>query len=261
MFKSVPTAVFCAFALYTIPVTAQETDLTLDQIIQKHIDAQGGAGKIKAIKTMKATGTASLMGGQIEAPVTMTLKRPNSMRMELSVQGKSLVQAFDGTTAWMIIPFTGSGDPQKSNDEDTASIKEDSDFIDGPLMDYKEKGSTVELIGKEDLEGSSAYKLKITKKSGTVQYAYIDAQTFLMMRTAGKRRQQGQDLDLETNLGNYKEVNGMMMPFSIEQKNAGKPMMQFTIEKVEMNVPVDDSIFSMPEKPKEQQKEKSSGKL
>jgi len=139
----------------------------------------------------KATGTASLMGGQMEAPVTVVIKRPSSMRMEMSVQGKSLIQAFDGTTAWMINPFMGSSDPQKSNDEDTQAMKDDSDFVGGPLFDYKAKGSTVELIGKEDVEGSPAYKMKVTRKSGNVQCVFVEAQTFLAMRTSGKRRANG----------------------------------------------------------------------
>jgi len=260
MFKPVSTAILCAIALGSIPLIGQEADLTLDQIVQKHIDAQGGADKINAVQTMKVTGTASLMGGQIDAPLTVIIKRPSSMRMELSVQGKSLVQAFDGTTAWMINPFMGSPDPQKSNDEDTQSVKEDADFVGGPLFDYKAKGSTVELLGKEDVEGSPAYKIKVTKKSGNVQYVYLDAQTFLAMRTSGKRKQMGQELDLETSHGNYKAVNGVMVPFSIDQKNAGKAIMQFTVEKVEVNVPADDSIFRMPEKPKEEQPAIPAGK-
>jgi outer membrane lipoprotein-sorting protein len=260
MFKPISTAILCAIALSSVPLIGQEAGLTLDQIIQKHIDAEGGADKINAVQTMKATGTASLMGGQLEAPITVVVKRPSSMRLEMSIQGKSLIQAFDGTTAWMINPLMGSADPQKSNDEDTQSMKEDSDFVGGPLYDYKTKGNTVELIGKEDVEGSPAYKIKVTKKSGNVQNVYLDAQTFLTIRTTGRRKQMGQELDLEINHGNYKPVNGVMVPFSIDQKNAGKSMMNFTLEKVEMNVPADDSIFSMPEKPKPTDKDKSPEK-
>jgi outer membrane lipoprotein-sorting protein len=251
MFNRVSTAILCAAALCSLPLIGQEADLTLDQIVQKHIDAGGGADKINAIQTMKATGTASLMGGQIEAAMTVTVKRPSSMRMEMAVQGKSIVQAFDGTTAWSINPF-GSPDPQKSNEEDTQAVKDDADFIGGALFDYKAKGNTVELIGKEDVEGSPAYKIKVTRKSGNVQYLYLDTQTFLVMRTTGKRKQMGQELDLETNHGNYKAVNGVMVPFSIDTKSSGKSIMQLTMEKVEMNVPVDDAMFRMPEKPKEE---------
>jgi outer membrane lipoprotein-sorting protein len=236
--------------------TAQDTDLTIDQIVQKHVDAMGGADKIKAIQNVKATGNASLMGGQIEAPVTMLLKRPNSMRLDMMVQDKSFVQGFDGTTSWMINPFMGSPDPHKASDEDAKATRDDSDFIDGPLTDYKAKGNTLELLGKEDVDGTPAYKIKITKKSGNVQFLYLDAKTFLDLKSTGHRRQMGQEMDVETTLGNYKPVNGVQMPYMIAQKANGNPVMQFTVEKYEVNVPVDDAVFHMPEKPKEQAPEK-----
>jgi outer membrane lipoprotein-sorting protein len=250
MLKTFATAFLSLPVLWVLPMHAQD-DLTLDQIVQKHIEASGGAAKLKAISTVKATGTASLMGGQMEAPITMIMKRPNSMRMEMSVQGQSFVQAFDGATSWTINPFMGSPDPQKASEEDTATARDDSDFIDGPLFDYKSKGNTLELLGKEDVDGSPAYKIKIAKKSGNLSYEFIDAKTFLDIRSTGKRKQMGQEMDIETVPGNYKSVSGVMMPFSIEQKNAGKPMIQITIEKYEVNVPAEDTQFHFPEKPKD----------
>jgi outer membrane lipoprotein-sorting protein len=185
----------------------------------------------------------------------MKIKRPSSMRMEMSVQGKSFIQAFDGTTAWMVNPFMGSPDPQKSNDEDTQQAKDDSDFIDGSLVDYKTKGNTVELMGKEDVEGTAAYKLKITKKSGSIEYEFLDAQTFLQLRSSGKRKQGGQEAEYESTPSNYKPVNGVMMPYSLSQKVNGSPMMDLTIEKFEVNTTIDDAIFQLPEKPKEEKKD------
>ena len=235
-------------------MAAQTADLTVDQIVQKHTEALGGADKLKAIQTVKATGKASLMGGQIETPVVMQAKRPTSVRMEMTIQGKSFVQAFDGTTAWTINPYGASPDPQKSGEEDTKAARDDADFIDGALVEYKAKGNTVELLGKEDADGTQAYKLKVTKKSGTVEYDYLDAQTFLPLKSTGTRKQMGQEFDFESRPSNFKPVNGVLMPFSLEQKVSGKPMMQLTLEKIEANVPMDDSLFRLPDKPKEEKK-------
>ena len=250
--KAIAAAIVSVSFLLAAPAVAQEADLTVDQIVQKHTEALGGAAKLKAIQSFKATGKASLMGGQIEAPVVLQIKRPNSMRMDMDIQGKSLVQAFDGTTAWMINPFVGSTDPQKSSEEDTKSMRDEADMIEGNLIDYKAKGNTVELIGKEDVEGSPAYKLKVTKKSGNIEYQYLDAQTFLQIKNTGKRKQMGQEFDSETIPGNYKPVNGVMMPFSISQKMNGNPVLQITMDKIEANVPVDEALFKFPEKPKEE---------
>ena len=259
MFRSIISAILCVPAFFFIPAAAQDapkdTALTVDQIVEKHTQALGGLDKLKAIQSVTVNGKAVLMGGQIEAPIVMQIKRPSSMHMEMTVQGKSFVQAFDGTTSWTINPFMGSPDPQKSNDEETQQAKDDADFIEGPLVDYKAKGNTVELIGKEDVEGTAAYKLKVTKKGGSIEYQYLDAQTFLAIRSSGKRRQMGQEMEFESTPSNYKPVNGVMMPYSLSQKVNGSPMMDLTVEKIEANTPIEDTIFQMPEKPKEEKKE------
>ena len=249
MFRAALAAFLCV-----LPAAAQTAELTADQIVRKQTEALGGLDKLKAIQTVKATGKASLMGGQLEAPVTMQAKRPTSVRMEMDIQGKSFVQAFDGTTSWTINPFGGSDDPQKSNDEDTKAARDDAEFIDGALVDYESKGNTVELIGKQDVDGVPAYKLKVTKKSGTVEYDYIDAKTFLPIKSTGTRKQMGQQFEFESRPGNFKTVNGVMMPFTLEQKVSGKPMMQLTLDTIEANVPMDDALFHFPEKPKEEKK-------
>src|ERR1700720_3218971 len=185
-------------ALFISSAAAQETELSADQIVQKHVIALGGADKLTAIQNVTMTGTASLMDGQLQAPVTVRAKRPMSMRMDMSVQGQTFVQAFDGKTAWMINPFMGSPEPKKSSEEDTQNARDDADFIDGSLVDYKAKGNEIELTGKEDVDGSPAYKLKVTKKSGSIENVYLDAKTFLPVKSAGTRKQQDHELAYES---------------------------------------------------------------
>jgi outer membrane lipoprotein-sorting protein len=254
MFRTLATTVLVVPALLLLPAAAQETALTIDQIVQKHTEALGGADKLKAIQNVSITGKASLMGGQLDAPLLMKYKRPASMRMEMSAQGSSFVQAFDGVTAWVVNPFAGSPDPQKSDEEDTKAARDDADFIDGSLVDYKAKGNTLELIGQEDVQGAPAYKIKVTRKSGSVEYEYLDAKTFLPVKTTGKRKQEGQDIEYESMTGNFKAINGVMMPFRLSQKMNGNAMMELTVDKVEVNTVMDDAIFRMPEKPKDEKK-------
>ena len=246
--NNVARAVLLA-ALFVASTDAQETELSADQIVQKHVIALGGADKLSAIQNVMMTGTASLMDGQLQAPVTVRAKRPMSMRMDMSVQGQTFVQAFDGKTAWMINPFMGSPEPKKSSEEDTQNARDDADFIDGSLVDYKAKGNAIELAGKEDIEGSPAYKLKVTKKSGSIENVYLDAKTFLPVKSAGTRKQQDHEIAYESFPGDFKPVNGVMMPFSLNQKMNGRSMLELTVEKVEVNTPMDGSIFQMPETP------------
>src|SRR5262249_38673834 len=119
--------------------------------------------------------------------------------------------------------------------------------FDGPLMDYKAKGHTVELVGKEPVEGADAFKFKVTKKNGNIDYIYLDAETYLLVKTEGKVHRRGTEIEGETTFSDYKDVNGYMMPFSLEQGAKGLPMRQkMTFTKIEVNVPLDDARFAMP---------------
>jgi outer membrane lipoprotein-sorting protein len=252
MSKKLVNVILC-LPLAAIGLLAQESELTVDQIVDKHVQALGGADKLKAIKSMQASGNASLMGGQIEAPITLAMKRPSKIRMEMSVQGKLFVRAYDGETAWTINPFAGGDDPQRLADNEAKDVRDNSD-MDGALVDYKAKGSKVELLGKEDVEGTPAYKLKITKKSGNTETDYLNAKTYLPIKTVAKVTQMGEEIEVESYPSNFKQVNGVLIPHSIEQKTGGKTLMSMTIEKIEANPPLDDSQFKFPEKPKEDPK-------
>ena len=245
--KSTSLAACTAIAALSLAVQAAAADLKVDEIIKKSIDAQGGLDKIQAIQSMKSTGKMILGGGQMEAPITAYMKRPHQSRMEISVQGQKIVEAFDGTTKWAINPLTGSKDPQKAPDEDTKTAADDADGVEGPLVNYKEKGNTVELLGKEDLDGSMAYKLNVTLKSGNSRTIFIDEKSFLPVKMISKVRQMGQEFEAEAKPGNYKPVEGVLMPFSLEMKINKQIGMQMQFDKIEVNVPVDDALFVMPE--------------
>ena len=224
------------------PAAAQ----TVDEIIAKNVEALGGMEKIKAVKTMRMTGKMTV-GPGIEAPIVLELKRPNAMRLDITIQGMVGSQAFDGTTGWTLMPFQGSKVPQQMA-ADELKLAEEQAEMDGPLVDYKAKGNTVELLGKEKVEGADAYKLKVTLKNGAVRTLYIDAEHFLQIKDESKRTIRGAEMDTDTIIGDYKEVNGMMFPHSVDSGQKGSPQRQkMVIEKIELNVPIDDARFKMPE--------------
>ncbi len=221
---------------------------TVDEIIAKNVQARGGMDKIKSVQTIRSTGTMT-MGQGMEAPGMMIQKRPDMARLEFTVQGLTAVQAYDGKTAWQIMPFMGKKDPEPMSADDKKDLEENAD-IDGPLVDYKSKGNTVELLGKDKLEGSDVYKLKVTLKNGDVITMYLDGDSFLEIKEEVKRNVRGSEQDVETVLGDYKEVNGLMFPFAMESGVKGSQQKQkLTISKIELNTPVDDSLFKMPAAP------------
>ena len=231
-----------AFLAFLTPALIGQT---VDEIIAKSVEARGGMEKLKALKSIRSTGKMEI-GPGIEAPGTMYLKRPNMARLEFTVQGLTAVQAYDGKSGWMIMPFTGKKDPEAMTADDTKEMEEDAD-IDGPLVDYKSKGHTVELLGKEKLEGTDAYKLKVTLKNGDIKTIYLDSDSYLEIKEEGKRMVRGSEQEFESALSDYREVDGLMFPFAIESGVKGSQQKQkLTIEKMELNVPVEDSNFKMP---------------
>jgi len=218
---------------------------TADEIIAKNLQARGGKDKIKAVQSARMTGKM-VMGQGMEAPFIMEMARPNKMRMEFTIQGMTGVQAFDGKTGWSVMPFMGKKDPEAMSADEVKQAADQADF-DGVLVDYKEKGHHVEYAGKEDVEGTPAYKLKVTKKNGDVVDIYIDAESSLEIKQAGKTKMRGQEIEGETTYGDFKTVDGLVFPFSMEQKAKGMPSgMTMTISKIEVNPTVEASRFAMP---------------
>lgn len=218
---------------------------SVDEIIAKNVQARGGVDKLKSVQSIKSTATMS-MGPGMEAPGVLIQKRPSLARLEFTVQGLTAVQAYDGKNAWQIMPFMGKKDPELMSADEAKETEEMAD-LDGPLVDYKSKGHQVELLGKEKLEGTDAYKLKLTLKNGDVQTIYIDADSFLEIKEVTKRTIRGSEQEIESAIGDYKEVNGILFPFAVESSIKGSDQKQkLTITKVELNVPADDSMFKMP---------------
>ncbi len=224
----------------------QAAEMTLDEVIAAHIETRGGMEALKAVESARVEAKMT-MGQGIEAPVTMTFKRPNKMRLEFVIQGMKAITAYDGETGWGVMPFLGQTEPEALADDQLKDVVDQSDF-DGPLVNWKEKGHTVELVGMSEIEGTPAYELKITKENGDIVTSYLDTDHFLEFQQKGKRNVQGNEMVIISSIGDYKEVGDIVLPHSIESSPEGTPMSQtITLEKVELNVDVDDSIFSMPE--------------
>ena len=219
---------------------------TADELVNKNIQAKGGIEKIKAIKSVRMTGRLTGSGG-FTASVGQESQRPNLLRQTFTLQGLTAVQAYDGSTGWQIQPFGGHKDPMLMGEDDLRDLQITSDF-DGPLVDYNEKGNTVEYLGHDIVDGDDALRLKVTLKSGDVMYYYLDPDTFLEIRTEVQEFIRGSVKENQTDMGSYKPVNGVMYPYSITSgpKNDPSNSATTTIDKVEANVPIPESDFAVP---------------
>ncbi len=226
---------------------AQEKNTpTLDELVSKNIEAKGGADALRALQSLTLTGKMLVQQGQIQLTYVQTKKRPGEVRTEATLQGMTQVDAYDGKEGWKISPFQGRKDPERMSADDVKSLMEDAE-IDGPLVDWKAKQSTVDYLGIEDVDGTLAHKLKVVRKNGDVNFVYLDPDHFLEIRILTQRIKHGAQVEVETDLGDYEKINGVFIPFSIETGRKGDPDKQkIVIDKAEGNVPVDDAIFRFP---------------
>lgn len=216
-----------------------------EELVNKNIQAKGGIEKIKAIKSIRLTGKLN-GGGGFTAATLQENERPNLVRETFSLQGMTAVTAYDGTTGWQIQPFGGHKDPEFMGEDDLKDLLLDADF-DGPLVDFKEKGNTVEFLGHDVVDGDDALRLKVTLKDGDIVYYYLDPDTFLEIRKEVQEFVRGSVRESVTEMGSYKPVAGVMYPYSISQGSKANPAAQTTtIERIEVNVPIDKTDFAVP---------------
>ena len=220
---------------------------TADELVAKNIEAKGGASALNNLQTLRSTGKLLVpVQGQIELGYLQTKKRPDEVRTEASLQGMTQIEAYDGKDGWKVSPFFGRKDPERMSADDVKALVEDTE-IDGPLADWKTKGSTVEYLGVEDVDGTPAHKLKVVRKNGDVSFVYLDPDHFLEIRIVTQRVRHGAHEEVETDLGDYEKAGGVFVPTSIEVGRKGSQDKQVVVvDKVEANVPVDDTIFHFP---------------
>jgi outer membrane lipoprotein-sorting protein len=221
---------------------------TLDDVIASNLRSKGGIEKIKATQSVRMAGSVvarDTTGHDVTGTMTMVAKRPNLMRRDAEVGGQKIVNAFDGSSLWMMI---GTMPPQQLPNTQSAYASQDAEF-DSVFVDYKQKGHTIELVGKETLSGAAVYHLKVTKKGGPPQDYYLDAETGLEKKisVAGRGPDGSQTVNV-TEFSDYRSVDGSLVPFVMKQRQNGTVVATTTLDKVEFNVSVEDGYFKMPAK-------------
>lgn len=235
------------FVLFLFAVSAQA--VTADELIAGSIAAQGGMEKLAAIKTLKLQGQL-IFGGSFKLAYTELLKRPGKFREEASLQGLTQVQAWDGHQGWSIQPFGGRRDPIRMSSDEAKALAEQADF-EGPLVDAGAKGNTVTYLGREDVEGTHAYKLQVKLKDGNTLVIYLDPDAYLPIREVAQRTINGVQQVTETDFGDYEQVAGVYFPFAISSGPKGSTAenrMQISVARAEANVPIEDTVFAFPER-------------
>ncbi len=237
-------SVALAMACGSVLLAAQ----TAEELVARNTQAKGGMEKIKAIHSLRMRGT--VQERSFRAQVGQDAAAPDLLRQTFTVQGMTAIQSYDGKTGWQISPFQGRRDPELLGEDDLRELVEEADFY-GPLIDYQAKGNSIAYLGRDTLEGDDVYRLKVTLKNGDIIYYYLDPDTFLEIRTEKQQFIRGAVRETVSDLGSYKQVNGVYFPFSIESgpKDDPSSRAKVTVEKMEANIAIPGTEFEMPSPP------------
>lgn len=227
------------------PAVAQ----TADALAAKNLAARGGAAAFDAINTVKFNGTV-IFPGDFQLKYEEVRTKAGDVRVDMALQGLTLVQAYDGKSGWRINPFEGRKDAERMSDDEARSLA-DTGSIRGPLQRAAAQGSTVTYLGREDFDGTNTYKLKVAEKDGDEFVYLLDPDSMLEVKMTETRKIRGAPQVFEYEFGDYEEVAGVYFPMSIESWSPGQGnnRQRTVLASGTANVAAPASLFAQPASP------------
>jgi hypothetical protein len=216
---------------------------TADEIVNKWTMAMGGQEKLASIETIYSENELDIMNNT--APAKIYVLNGKGFKSETDFNGQKIIDCYTINNGWNINPLTGQPNAAKMPE---AQVKPGQLRLEaaGVLFNYAAKGSKLELIGKEDINGKPAYKLSLTTASGVKDMLYLDINTFYILKEATLMSASGQEFEISTSFSDYRKTeNGYLMPYSSIFSLPGISVAT-TSKKIEVNKTIDPVIFDMP---------------
>jgi hypothetical protein len=214
---------------------------TADDVISRYLDAIGGKKTISKINSLVVAGSMEIEG--MEGSTKTTTLSGKGVKMELDMMGSMIVNCITDQGGWTINPFMGGSDPEDIPEDQYNSAKYQI-VIGGPFINYAEMGFKAELAGEETIGDSKAVKVRLTSPEDIISDHLFDTESGYLIQTI-------EDGDMGENIStfsDYRKTDGFAVPYSVEISAAGgQALIYATVEKVEVNLPVDESIFNRPE--------------
>jgi hypothetical protein len=228
-----------------VPACAQDAQ----SLVARNLEARGGAAALAAIKNVTFEGR-TIFPGDFEVTYKETHARAGAGdegRLDLGVQGLDIIQAYDGHTGWKINPLQGRKDAETMSADEARALA-DSSLIEGALLAASKDGSRVAYLGREDFDGTLAYKLKVIQKDGDEYTYWLDPDTYLEIKVDETRRIRGAQQTTENEFGDYEKVAGVYFPMSVESWSQGQSnqRQRTIIASGTANAPIDASYFAEP---------------
>lgn len=213
---------------------------SLEEIIMKYSSAIK-ADRLSSVSTVRITGKTSAMG--MEMPLTMIMKNPNKVKVVNVFNGREIVSVFDGEKGYSINPMTGSSKPVELKEDQLKQVQNNNIFS-NELMRYYKNGKLT-LAGEENVNGKTAYKLKAEIEGAKPVFLYLDKNSYLLLKTSTLVTQMGASVKIESYMYDYSETDGVIIPMKTLAKVNGMDAAMITFDKVETDILVDDSVFSI----------------
>jgi hypothetical protein len=213
---------------------------TAEEIVKKHIEAIGGKDNWSKIKSMKMEGVTKAQGAEVH--VTSYQQDKKAKKDEISLMGMTGYSIITNTEGWVFMPFQGQTKPEPMTADDVKN-QQDELYIQDDFMTYTELGKKLEYIGKDDVDGTECYKLKMTDKGGKETTFYIDPVSNYTIKKTSKVKANGQEFEIHTVYSNYKKFDeGIVYAMNIASNSFG----EMEITKLELNPAFDESVFKLP---------------
>jgi hypothetical protein len=213
--------------------TATLAQKTADEVINKVIETLGGKEKLMSIKTIKKSGNGEQQG--VKYPINFYVVHNRSMRNDFSFNGLTGYQIVSKDSGFNFNPFAGMSSAERMTAEDVKLSADDMD-LEGSFVNYKDKGHTVELMDKEDIDGVDALQLRMNLKNGKTIFYFIDPDTYYIIRTTAKGVSNGQEFSSTANYYDFrKNKDGILFAYVVDN---------VTFDNIETNIPMDDKLFT-----------------
>ena len=209
---------------------------TAEEIVEKHLTAIGGAENWKKVNSIKMTGSITAQG--MEIPISLTTLNKKGMRMDMSIMGTSNYMIITDKEGWSYFPVQQQQKPEPMTPD---QVKQSQDQLDvqGELIDYASKGSKIAFVGKDDMEGTEVFKLRLTDKEGKEKTMFFDAENYYLLREIEKMKADGKEVEATVSYSNYQKLpEGIVVPMTVESE-----MGPVSMKSIEINPSVDEKIF------------------
>ena len=225
-------------ALVFVSFAFKPADPTLDEIITKHIDAIGGKDNWAKVKSLRMESTVKANGAEIKVTVVQVDKK--AMKQEISLMGMTGYSIITNTEGWNFMPFQGQTKPEAMTADDLKNSQDDL-YLQDEFITYAELGKKLELFGKDDVDGTECYKIKMTDKNAEETTYYIDPSSYYVIKQTKKVKADGKEMEVSTTYGDYKKLpEGIVYPMSVVGGWG-----ESAVTKIEINPTIDEAIFKV----------------